>query len=433
MSAALRASVASLQVPNYRRFFAGQAASLAGNWMQVVAETWLILSLTGSGVMVGLTTALQFLPFLLFSAWGGVLADRLSKRRLLLVTQTAMAVPALALFALAVTGVVEPWMVMALVFVRGTVNALDYPARQSFVIELVGAERVVNVVGLNSVLVHSARIVGPALAGVVIAIWGVEPCFILNAASFGVMVIALLRMNPAQIDTAPRAGREPGAVRAGLAYVRRTPALAIPLGLMALVGTLGLNFQVVIPLLARFSFDGGATAYGLLAASMAAGSVVAALVLSARGRVTTGLIAASSVAFGVFAIAAAAAPSLIAEALLLILLGAATVTFAAQINSWLQLAVEPEMRGRVMALYSIVFLGSTPIGGPLAGWLAEAFDPRAALLMAAVSALAAAAIARVAFTRAGISGSPIRPTGDVRGTAGRVASASGQTRKRRFR
>jgi MFS family permease len=390
VSAAVRRSFDSLSVPNYRRYFAGQIVSLSGNWMQMVAEVWLVLTLTGSGVAVGMTTALQFLPILLFGAWGGVLADRFPKRRLLIVTQALMALPALALLAIVATGAVAPWMVMALVFVRGTVNAVDNPTRQSFAIEMVGADRVVNAVSLNSVLVHSARLIGPALAGLLIATAGVEPCFALNALSFAAMIVALWRMEPAQLNAAPRAAREPGAVRAGLRYVLRTPELAVPLGLMALVGTLGLNFQVILPLLARFSFDGGATAYAALVSAMGVGSVIGALVTGAHGRTDTRLIAGAALAFGALALLAALMPSLALEVPVLALLGASAVTFAAAINSSLQLAVEPEMRGRVMALYTVVFLGSTPIGGPLVGWLSEAYSPRIALLLAASAGIAAA-------------------------------------------
>ena len=406
MTAALRATFSSLEVPNYRRFFGGQVVSLSGNWMQIVAEMWLILSLTGSGLMVGLTSALQFLPFLLIGAWGGLLADKLQKRRLLLVTQAAMALPPLAMLGLSIAGVVEAWMVLALVFVRGAINAIDHPTRQSFVIEIVGPDRVVNVVGLNSVIVHAARIIGPALAGGMIALWGVEPCFGLNALTFAVMIAALWSMNPAELQPAPQGATRPGGVRRAFSYVRRSPALAVPLALMALVGTLGFNFQVVIPLLARFTFEGGASAYGLLAASMAVGSVIAALVVGARGDVSTRLITGAALAFGFGALGAAFAPTLIAEAVVLVVLGAATVTFAAQINSWLQLAVEPRMRGRVMALYSIVFLGSTPIGGPLAGWMAEAMDPRAPLVMAAAAAFVAAVVGRAAFSRLSVPATP---------------------------
>ena len=399
MSAAVRRSFDSLSVPNYRRYFAGQIVSLSGNWMQMVAEIWLVLSLTGSGVAVGMTTALQFLPILLFGAWGGLLADRFAKRRLLIVTQALMALPALALLAIVATGVVAPWMVMALVFVRGTVNAVDNPTRQSFAIEMVGADRVVNAVSLNSVLIHSARLVGPALAGLLIATVGVEPCFALNALSFAAMIVALWRMEPAELQTPPRVARERGAVRAGLRYVLRTPELAAPLGLMALVGTLGLNFQVILPLLARFSFDGGATAYATLVSAMGVGSVVGALVTGAHGRTDGRLIAGAALAFGGLALLAALMPSLALEIPVLALLGASAVTFAATINSSLQLAVEPEMRGRVMALYSIVFLGSTPIGAPLVGWLSEAYDPRAALLLAASAGIVAAGAGHFALVR----------------------------------
>ncbi len=390
MSAAVRRSFDSLSVPNYRRYFAGQIVSVSGNWMQMVAEVWLILELTGSGVAVGMTTALQFLPILLFGAWGGVLADRFAKRRLLMVTQGLMALPAVALFAVTVSGAVAPWMVFALVFVRGTVNAVDNPTRQSFAIEMVGPERVVNAVSLNTVLIHASRLIGPAFAAVLIALVGVGACFALNVLTFAAMVFALSQMDPAQLRTPPRAGRERGAVRAALRYVRRTPELAVPLALMALVGTFGFNFQVVLPLLARFSFEGGASAYALLVAAMGAGSVVGALITGAHGRTDGRMIAGAALAFGVIALLAAAMPSLALEIPLVALLGAAAVTFGAAINASLQLSVEPQMRGRVMALYSVVFLGSTPIGGPLAGWLAETYDPRAALGLAAVAGLAAA-------------------------------------------
>ncbi|HKH14667.1 MAG TPA: MFS transporter [Solirubrobacterales bacterium] len=398
MSAALRRSFTSLSVPNYRRYFAGQLVSLTGNWMQIVAEMWLILSLTGSGVAVGITSALQFLPFLLFGAFGGLLADRFPKRGLLIVTQTLMALPALALWAATEGGAVTPWLIWVLVFVRGTVNAVDNPTRQSFAMEMVGHERVVNAVSLNNALIHSARILGPAGAGVLIATLGVGPCFLLNALSFGAMIVALRGMDPAELRPAPVATRGRGAVRAGFRYVARTPALAIPLAMMAVVGTLGYNFQVILPLLARFSFDGGAATYTALAVAMGAGSVVGALVAGARERVGPRLLIAAAFGFGAVALLAAAAPSVPLEIAALIPLGAASVTFAAGVNSSLQLAADPPMRGRVMALYSIVFLGSTPIGGPLAGWLSQSIDPRAALVLTGAAGLAAALGARVAFS-----------------------------------
>ena len=399
MSAALRRSFNSLEVPNYRRYFAGQLISLSGTWMQTVAAIWLILSLTGSGVAVGATTALQFLPMLLFGAWGGLLADRMPKRRLLIITQTLMAIPAIGLLVVTATGIVVPWMVFLAVFLMGLVNAVDNPTRQSFVIEMVGADRVVNAVSLNSVIVQAARMVGPAIAGLLIAGFGVVPCFAINALTFVAMIFALWRMDPRRLHAAPIAAPQRGAIRAGLRYVRATPELAVPLALMALVGTLGFNFQVVLPLLAKFSFDGGATTYGVLVSAMAVGSIAGALVNGAHGRTGPRLIAAGALAFGVSSLLSALMPTLALEVPVLALLGAAAVTFAATINSTLQLAVSPEMRGRVMALYSVVFLGSTPIGAPLVGWLSEAYDPRVALLLAGISGLSAAGAAHVSFAR----------------------------------
>ena len=367
--------------------------------MQTVAAIWLILTLTGSGVAVGLTTALQFLPMLLLGAWGGVLADRIPRRRLLIATQALMAIPAIGLFAVTATGVVAPWMVFLAVFAMGSVNAIDNPARQSFVFEMVGPDRVVNAVSLNSVIVQMARIVGPALAGLLIAGFGVVPCFALNALTFVAMIVALWGMDPSGLHVEPAAPREPGAIRAGLRYVRATPELAVPLALMALVGTLGFNFQVVLPLLAKFSFGGSATTYAAMVSAMAVGSIGGALVNGAHGRTGPRLIAGGALAFGVLALLSAAMPALALELVMLTLLGAAAVTFAATINSSLQLAVEPQMRGRVMALYSVVFLGSTPIGAPLAGWLSQTYDPRWALALAATSGLSAAWAAHVSFAR----------------------------------
>ena len=402
MTAALGRSFASLRNHNYRRFFAGQLASSSGNWMQTVGEMWLILTLTGSGVAVGATTALQFLPMLLFGAFGGMLADRIPKRRLLLVTQALHAIPPLMMLALALSVGLQPWMVFALVFARGTVNAVDYPTRQAFVMEMVGGEQVVNAVSLNSVLVHSSRVIGPAIAGVLIATVGVNPVFALNAASFGVMILALASMDARRLDPAKVVPREPGAVRAALRYVRATPELWIPLALMGAVGTLGFNFQAILPLLARFTFEGGADAYAALLCAMGIGAIAGALVTGARGQATPRLLAGAAIGFGGLALLAAVAPTMAVELAVLVPLGAASVILASSINSALQLASDPRMRGRVMALYSIVFLGSTPFGAPLVGWLSETIDPRAALVMAGVAGIGAGLLARSAFARAAV-------------------------------
>ena len=399
MSAGFARTFASLSVPNYRRYFTGQVVSITGNWMQTVAEMWLVVQLTGSGVSVGLTAGLQFLPILLFGAWGGLLADRMNKRRLLMITQSLMAIPALTLWALTTSGNVEIWMVYALVFARGTVNAIDNPARQSFAFEMVGADRVVNAVALNSVIIHTARILGPAAAGGVIALFGVGPCFMVNAISFAAMLVALKRMDPERLHTPEIAVRARGQLRGALRYVARTPNLLIPLAMMAVVGTLSFNFQILLPLLASFTWHGTAATYTALAVAMGVGSVAGALAAGARGRVGPRLLIAAAAAFGAALLLVAVAPTLELQLLALIPLGAVSVTFAAGINSSLQLAVEPSMRGRVMALYSVVFLGSTPIGAPLVGWIAEVAGPRAGLAVGAVAALAAAAGAKLAFER----------------------------------
>lgn len=383
----------SLAMPNYRRYFVGQVVSLSGTWMQTVAEAWLVLRLTGSGLALGLTSALQFAPILLGGAYGGLLADRLPKRRLLMATQLAMAVPALALWALTASGHVRLWMIFGLVFARGMVNAVDSPARQSFVVEMVGRDRLVNAVSLNAALVHTARIVGPAVAAVIIATTDVSTCFLLNAASFGVLLVALHRMDPTALRQAPITARGPGQLREVLRVVRRTPALRTPLLLMAVVGTLSFNFSVVLPLLARFTFAGNAATFGLLFSAMGVGAVAGALVNGTRAHVSERMVAAAALAFGAALVVAAAAPTLPLAVLALTLVGATSVTFAARINASLQVAAPAELRGRVMGLYLIVFLGSTPIGGPLVGLLSEALGPRAGLAVGAGAALVAGAVA----------------------------------------
>jgi MFS family permease len=399
VTAALRRSFGSLSIPNYRLYFTGQVISISGNWMQIVAEMWLVVRLTESGFAVGLTAALQFLPILLFGAFGGLLADRHDKRRLLMITQGLMAIPAIALFALAGTGVIEVWMVYALVLLRGAVNAVDNPTRQSFVMELVGPDRVVNAVSLNSVIVHSARIVGPMLAGGLIAVAGLAPCFAVNAMTFLVMVVVLRLMDPSKLETPAPVSRAPGQVRAAVREAWRRPELRIPLMMMVLVGTLAFNFQVLLPLFASFTWHGTAATYALLTTAMGIGSVAGALVAGARGRVSSDLLVGAAALFGIAQLIAAVAPTLAVQALVLVPLGAASVTFAAGVNSSLQLAAGGELRGRIMALYSVVFVGSTPIGAPLVGGLAELAGPRAGMALGGAAALVAAVWGRWAFAR----------------------------------
>lgn len=389
MSAGLRRSVASLHIPNFRRFFTGQVISVSGSWMQTVAEAWLVLSLTSSGVALGIATALQFLPILLLGAWGGVLADRFSKRRVLLVTQTLMIIPALLLFAVTAAGVVTLAMVYAAIFARGLVTAVDNPTRQSFISEMVGADAVVNAVSLNSVLVQTARIAGPAAAAAVIATSGVAACFLLNALSFGAMILALARMDAARLHHPAKGVRAPGQIREALTVVRADKALWVPLALMGVVSMLAYNFQTVLPLLAKYTFHADASTYALLMGTMGAGAIAGALVNGARGQTSPALIGTSAVVFGVALGAAAAAPTLDLVLAALVVVGAASVTFTSAVNAQLQLAAPPALRGRVMALYGVVFLGSTPIGAPLIGVVCQHAGARAGLAVGAVAAAVA--------------------------------------------
>jgi MFS family permease len=399
LTVAVRRTLDSLTVPNYRRYFAGQVVSATGNWMQMVAEAWLIVQLTHSGAALGITVGLQFLPILLLGALGGVFVDRCDKRRLLMVTQALMAVPAVMLWGLTASGEIAVWMVYLLVLVRGTILAVDNPARQTFVMELVGPAKVVNAVSLNSVIIHTSRIAGPMLAGGVIALVGVAPCFLFNALSFAAMLVALHGMDVRRLRTPERAPRRSGQVRAAVAQVRRDPNLRIPLLMMVAIGMLSFNFQVLLPLFAEFTWHGTATTYAVLMAAMGVGSIVGALISGFRGNVTGRLLVASAALFGTGQLAAAVAPSEWVQLLVLAPVGAASVTFAAGVNSSLQLAAG-DMRGRVMALYSVVFLGSTPIGAPIVGALAEQFGPRFGLAVGGVAALATAGAAALAYRRA---------------------------------
>jgi MFS family permease len=350
---------------------------------------------------------------LLFGAWGGLLADRIPKRRLLSVTQPLLMLPALTLWMLSWQGVVEPWMVFALVLCRGSVLAIDNPARQAFVSEMVGTERVVNAVALNSVVVSAARVFGPAAAGAIIAAVGVSTCFLVNAGTFVVMVAMLRLMDPAQLVAPPKADQareRKGRLRLAYRHVMDQPELRIPLLMMVLVGMISFNFSTVLPLLASETWHGNGSTYAALTAAMGIGSVVGALLTGARGRVTPAALVLASVGFGVFQLTAAIAPTIGLQAVALALLGAASVAFSAGVNSSLQVGAAPAMRGRVMALYSVVFLGSTPIGGPIVGWLSEALGPRFGLAIGGVAALVAALLAHLAYARVAARGEVRRET-----------------------
>ncbi|MGH9129436.1 MAG: MFS transporter [Acidimicrobiales bacterium] len=395
----------SLRVRNYRLFASGQVVSLTGTWMQRVGQDWLVTQLTHtSGTALGITTGLQFLPVLLFGLYGGVIADRFPKRRLLLVTQSTMAALALLLGLLVVTGEVRLWQVYLLAFGTGMCTAVDNPTRQAFITEMVGPDEVVNAVGLNSATFNLARIAGPALGGLMIALLGgrTGPLFLLNAASYGAVLACVWAMRESELfDPGRRVARATGQLRAGLAYVRHRPLLYLPIILVGVVGTLGFNFQITLVLIDRSVFHLGAGAYGLLSATLAVGSLGGAVLAARRTRPTARLLVGAALAFGVFEVLAGSMPGYIALALMLVPTGVASLSFTATANSSVQLASEPAMRGRVMGLYMLVFLGGTPIGAPLVGWLASAAGPRWSLWIGGgASALAALGVAAVlAFQR----------------------------------
>jgi MFS family permease len=392
LDALRRQTFASLSTPNYRRFLGGQAVSMAGTWMQTIAQSWLVLQLTGSATAVGLVVALQTLPILLFGPYAGVVVDRLDKRKLMIVLQSVMGAQALVLGALTAFGAVQLWQVYVLAFLLGAVSSVENPARQTFVLELVGPRNLRNAVSLNSVLVNVARAVGPAIAGVVIATGGMAACFLLNAVSFAAVIGSLLRLDLAALTPSASAPRAPGQLQEGLAYVRRTPALAVPLLAMALIGCLAFEFQVVLPIVASETFAGDASTYGFLTAAMGAGAVVGGLCMAAWGRTGMRSLAAAAAAFGLAMLATAVAPTLPFALVGMGLVGAASVAFQSTGNSTLQLASAPHMRGRVMALWAVAFLGSTPIGGPIAGFVSQHLGGRAGLALGAVACLVAAAL-----------------------------------------
>ena len=386
----LRRTFRSLSNRNYRLFIIGQVISLSGTWMQSVAQAWLVLRLTGSGTALGLVVALQFLPVLLFGPFGGVIADRFPKRRLLLVTQTVAMTQALVLGTLVITGAIELWMVYAMAAVFGLVTAIDNPSRQTFVLEMVGSANLTNAITLNSVVVNAARVVGPALAGVLIAVVGIGICFVLNGASYLAVIGALLLMRTRELNPAPTQERAKGQLRAGFAYVRRTPELLIPLLMMAIIGTLSYEFQVILPLVAERTFGGGAGTYGTMTSAMGVGAVVGGLATAGRaGAPGDGALVRAAAMFGVVILLAAVAPFLWLEVVVLVFVGAASINVLATGNTTLQLRSAPELRGRVMALWAVAFLGTTPVGGPIIGYIGEHAGPRVGLAVGGSAALVA--------------------------------------------
>jgi MFS family permease len=415
-----RTTFAALSVPNYRRYYAGQAISLTGTWMQMTAQAWLVLTLTHSSTALGLVIALQTLPVLLLTPYGGVIADRGDKRRIMIVLQSAMGVQALALGLLTVTGAVRVWEIGLLALILGVNNAFENPARQSFMLEMVGAGHLRNAVSLNSVLVNVARTLGPAVAGVLIATVGDGVCFLVNAASFVAVVASLGTLDRSALRPSEPAPRAPGQLREGFRYIRSRPELAVPLLMMAAVGCLTYEFQVSLPVMASRGLHVGATGFGFMTAAMGIGAVLGGLGVAARGRTGLAPLVAAASVFGVAVGLAALAPSLALELLALALAGAASISFMATGNSTLQLGAAPSMRGRVMSLWFVAFQGSTPIGGPIIGWVMAVMGARAGLGVGAVTCVVVA-LAGLAAMRRG------RPAVGTAARTGVEAATAGQS------
>ncbi len=357
--------------------------------MQRVAQDWLVLQLThNSGTALGITTGLQFAP-MLFSMWGGVIADRYSKRRILMTTQTLMGGLALVLGLLALTGVVRIWQVYLLAFALGMVTVVDNPTRQAFAVEMVGKYGMANAIALNSAVFNLARIVGPAVAGLVIAAVGTPTAFLINAASYGAVILGLKLMRPEELYQVPRAPRSPGQLRLTLDYVRARPQLWTTMLLVFFVSTFGMNFQVTNALMSRAVFHTGASSFGLASTMYAVGALGGALVAARRSRPTLRLLIATSFAFSVLEVATGLMPNFWTFALALIPTGLALLTYTTASNSTTQLNTTAEMRGRVMGVYMMIFLGGAPIGSPLAGWIAEEFGARMSVISGGVISLVA--------------------------------------------
>ena len=380
---------AALTVPNFRRYVCGQSLSLIGTWVETVAQALLVLQLTHSGTVLGLTTAARYGPILLLSPAAGLLVDRHAKRRVLLLTQAGLGLVSAALGASVLSGSIRLWQVVALALLFGSLSAVDNPARLAFVSEVVPRELVRNAVTLNSTVVNVARVIGPTIAAVLVGTVGIGWCFVANAVSFGFVIISLLSLDSRGLQAVPAVPRERGQLRAGLRYAAQVPAIARPLLMMALIGTLTFEFEVSLPLLARLTFHGGATAYSWLLGAVGAGAVAGGLLAARSGRTGVSRLSWIAACYAVAVGLLAAAPTLPTAAAACVLVGAVTISFLTTGNSTIQIASEPAYRGRVAALWSTALVGSTAVGSPVIGVVSDAAGPRYALALGAVACVAA--------------------------------------------
>jgi MFS family permease len=401
MAAYWRRTFSSLRIRNYGLYFIGQGVSTSGTWMQSVAQGLLVLQLTGSGTQLGLLTALQSLPVLAFGAAGGVIADRYSKRNILYLTQVLSCLIALTLGVLVVTGDVRMWMVDVLAVALGFVSVVDNPSRQSLLLELVGPNQIRNAVSLNSTEINLARVIGPSIAGVLAATVGLGWCFILNGLSYIAVIWVMTRMDEREMFLGGTVARARGQLRAGFAYAWSNQPVRMTLLMMAIIGTFTYEFSVTLPLFAKFTFGGGSGAYAAMTAAMGIGAVVGGLYSAGRTSLSPWSIVTGAGLFGLSVLLTAMAPSLTVAILLLIVVGFFSISFTTSGNTTLQLSTDASMRGRVMALWTVAFLGTTPIGGPLIGAVGDQAGARWSLIAGGIAALVAATYGASVIQRAG--------------------------------
>ncbi len=384
-----RDTFTSFSVRNYRLYYIGQIISTSGTFMQSIAQAWLVLKIANSGTALGIVSALQYIPVLFFGPLGGVVADRFSKRTILYFTQSAAGVLAIILGVLVATNVVQLWMVYILAFCLGWVNVFDNPTRQSFVVEMVGEDKLRNAVTLYSSLVNLSRVIGPAIAAALISLVGLAPCFILNGISYAAVVIMLHHMRPAELRVTPPLPQTKGQLQEGVRYVLSMPILRDILLMMTLVGMLTYEFQVSLPLMAQHTFNAGASGLAFLTGSFGLGAVIGGLAVASQRKNTPSLLIVTGSLFGLTVLGAAFMPTILLSGVLLLLAGICSIYYTSLGNTILQLTSSPNMRGRVMSFWSIAFLGSTTIGGPLVGWAAQVAGDRWGLALGGFAALAA--------------------------------------------
>ena len=403
VSAISHRTFASMRFRNYRLYFFSQIVSFSGTWMQSIAQAWLVLELTGSGTALGAVVAMQFLPTLLLAPWGGVIADRFNKRKLIVITQSTAGLLALTLGVLTITGAVELWMVYVIAAGFGAVTALDNPSRQTFVMEMVGPADIANAVTLNSVVVNAARAIGPAIGGVIIATAGVGLCFIFNAVSYGAVIIAMLLIRTSELHPSARTPKAPGQLRDGFRYAWNTPVLRTTLVMLVVIGTLTYEFTTTLPLLSEFTFGAGSSGLAAMSALMGLGAVVGGLVVAASGPPTMRRLVFVAAAFGGTVIVVSLLPTIVLVYAMMPIVGAASVAMISLSNATLQLNSDPKLRGRVMALFSMALIGSSPIGGPLVGWIGEHSSARVSLLIGGIAAVGAAGYGWTSIRRTAIA------------------------------